>query len=170
MIQVDLPDGPALPLVRGLVACLSSVTEVPVAALPAVDGLTVPHALAAWKNWLAGRDFGIVPIAEPRSFQWAGWWIAIVNDTDSRLAAGSDGQVAVLAFGTPPGVVLSPQDSTLLGRATADLNISSAYAVASLDPCCHHRYEAPSWRAWWSCSPSRRGSKRRCSWSGRPAH
>ncbi len=94
----------------------------------------MPHALAAWKSWLAGRDFGMVPIAEPRSFQWAGWWIAIVNDTDSRLAAGSEGQVAVLAFGTPPGVVLSPQDPTLLGRATADLDISSAYAVASLDP------------------------------------
>ena len=40
----------------------------------------------------------------------------------------------MLAFGTPPGVVLSPQDPTLLGHATADLDISSAYAVASLDP------------------------------------
>ena len=28
MIQIDLPDGPASPLVRGLAACLSSVTEV----------------------------------------------------------------------------------------------------------------------------------------------
>ena len=134
MIQIDLPDGPALPLVRGLAACLSSVTEVALAELPAFDSLTVPHALAAWKSWLAGRDFGMVPIAEPRSFQWAGWWIAIVNDTDSRLTAGSESQVAVLAFGTPPGVVLSPQDPTLLGRATADLDISTAYAVASLDP------------------------------------
>lgn len=40
----------------------------------------------------------------------------------------------MLAFGTPPGVVLSPQDLTLIGQATADLPISSAYAVASLDP------------------------------------
>jgi hypothetical protein len=47
---------------------------------------------------------------------------------------GTAGPVAVLAFGTPPGVVLSPQDAALLGRATADLPISSAYAVASLDP------------------------------------
>ena len=39
----------------------------------------------------------------------------------------------MLAFGTPPGVVLSLQDPTLLGRATADLDINSAYAVASLD-------------------------------------
>jgi hypothetical protein len=42
--------------------------------------------------------------------------------------------VAVLAFGTPPGVVLSPQEPALLGRATADLRIRQAYAVASLDP------------------------------------
>ena len=42
--------------------------------------------------------------------------------------------MAVLAFGTPPGVVLSPQAPALLGRATADLRIREAYAVASLDP------------------------------------
>ena len=92
------------------------------------------HALAAWKSWLAGRGFGLVPIADPRSFQWAGWWIAIVDRSDSPLADGPQRQVAVLAFGTPPGVVLSPQDPTLLGRATADLDIHSAYAVASLNP------------------------------------
>ena len=134
MIQIDLPDGPASSLVRGLAACLSSVTEVPLAELPVVDNLSATHALAAWKSWLAGRDFGMVPIAEPRSFQWAGWWIAIVDHSDSPLVDGPKDQVAVLAFGTPPGVVLSPQDPTLLGHATADLDISSAYAVASLDP------------------------------------
>ena len=39
-----------------------------------------------------------------------------------------------MAFGTPPGIVLSPQDEALLGRATAELQITQAYAVASLDP------------------------------------
>ena len=134
MIQIDLPSGPASPLVRGLAACLSSVTEVPLAELPDPADLPVTHALASWKSWLAGRDFGMVPIAEARSFQWAGWWIAVVDRSDSPLADGPEQQVAVLAFGTPPGVVLSPQDPALLGRATADLDISSAYAVASLDP------------------------------------
>ena len=133
MIQIDLPDGPASPLVRGLATCLSSVTEVPLGELPVFDNLSATHALAAWKSWLAGRDFGMVPIAQPRSFQWAGWWIAIVAHGDSPQDGPKD-QVAVLAFGTPPGVVLSPQDPTLLGHATADLDISSAYAVASLDP------------------------------------
>lgn len=130
VIQVDLPDGPASPLVRSLASCLSSVTEVPLAELPALEDLSVTHVLASWKSWLAGRGYGILPIAEPASFQWAGWWLALV---DGPRADGAH-QTAVLAFGTPPGVVLSPQDPALLGRATADLAIHSAYAVASLDP------------------------------------
>ena len=134
MNQTDLPDGPASPLVRGLAACLSSVTELPLTELPDTDNLPLHHAVAAWKSWLAGRGFGMIPIADPRSFQWAGWWIAVVNHSASPYADGPQHQVAVLAFGTPPGVVLSPQDSALLGQATADLDINSAYAVASLNP------------------------------------
>ncbi len=134
MIDTALPDGPGSPLARGLAACLSSVTEVPLPELPASGDAPISHALGAYKSWLAGHGSGLVPIADPRSFQWAGWWIAIVDRNDSPLADGPERQVAVLAFGTPPGVVLSPQDPALLGRATADLEISSAYAVASLDP------------------------------------
>jgi MOSC domain-containing protein YiiM len=134
MIETDIPNGPGSPLVRGLAACLSSVTEVCLAELPETANLTATHALALWKSWLAGRDFGLVPIADPRSFQWAGWWIAIVNHSESPHADGPQRQVAALAFGTPPGIVLSPQDPTLLGQATADLPVSSAYAVASLNP------------------------------------
>ncbi|SDS57783.1 hypothetical protein SAMN04488543_1990 [Friedmanniella luteola] len=134
MIQTDLPDGPARPVVRGLAACLSAVTEVPLGQLPAVEDLPVTHAVASWKSWLAGHGFGIVPIADPRSFQWAGWWIAVVERGASPRTDDDGRQVAVLAFGTPPGVVLSPQDPALLGRGTADLDVSSGYAVASLDP------------------------------------
>ena len=140
MKDVDLPDGPGSPLVRGFTACLSSVTETPLAGLPPLTGdESLAHALGAWKSWLAGRGSGLVPIADPRSFQWAGYWLAVVDDNDRALADGADGevterQVAALAFGTPPGIVLSPQDPGLLGQATADLPISSAYAVASLNP------------------------------------
>src|SRR4051812_9446616 len=55
MIDIALPDGPASPVVRGLAACLSSVTEVPLAQLPAPDDASVSHALGAYKSWLAGR-------------------------------------------------------------------------------------------------------------------
>ena len=80
-----------------------------------------------------------MPIADPVRFQWAGWWIAVVENPDVAATTTSqdEGQVAALAFGTPPGIVLSPQAPTLLGRATADLPITAAYAVASLDPVLH---------------------------------
>ena len=132
MIDVELPPGPAAgTLTRGFAACLASVTEVPVTELPR-PGDDLADALGAWRSWLAGHGSGLVPIADPVRFQWAGWWIAVVEDPGGRHADRVE--VAVLAFGTPPGVVLSPQDPALLGRATADLPITAAYAVASLDP------------------------------------
>src|SRR3712207_6976208 len=73
---------------------------------------------SAWRTWLAEHGSGLVPIADPVRFQWAGWWIAVAEDE-----ADPGAEVAVLAFGTPPGVVLSPQAPGLLGRATADLRI-----------------------------------------------
>lgn len=134
MRDIELPDGPGAEVVRGFAACLASVTEVTLATLPPLtEHLTLAHAVAAWKSWLAGRGFGLVPIADPVSFQWAGWWIAVV-DAHGGTHGGPQEQLAALAFGTPPGIVLSPQDPGLLGRATADLPISNAYAVASLDP------------------------------------
>ena len=125
MIDTELPTAPSAgALTRGFAACLASVLEVPVTELPLPAG-DLHQALGAWRTWLAGRGSGLVPIADPPRFQWAGWWIAVVQTPDD---------VATLAFGTPPGIVLSPQDPTLLGRATAELPITAAYAVASLDP------------------------------------
>jgi hypothetical protein len=139
VIDVELPPGPAEgALARGFAACLASVTEVPVTDLPR-PGDDLAHALGAWRGWLAGHGSGLVPIADPVRFQWAGWWIAVVAEPP-----GPD--VAVLAFGTPPGVVLSPQAPGLLGRATADLPIREAYAVASLDPVLRRHAAAPDLR------------------------
>ena len=139
MIDIELPSTPrASALTRGFAACLASVTEVPVAELPLPD-TDLAHTLGAWRTWLAEHGSGLVPIADPTRFQWAGWWIAVVDSPDLAEPAASpdDTQVAALAFGTPPGIVLSPQTPTLLGRATADLPITAAYAVASLDPVLH---------------------------------
>jgi hypothetical protein len=131
VIDVELPPGSEDgALARGFAACLASVTEVPVADLPEA-GDDLGNSLGAWRSWLAGHGSGLVPIADPVRFQWAGWWIAVVEE----LPGPAEGtEVAVLAFGTPPGVVLSPQAPALLGRATADLRIREAYAVAPLDP------------------------------------
>ena len=143
MIDVDLPPGPAAgALARGFAACLASVTEVAVTELPLPDD-DLGHALGSWRTWLAEHGSGLVPIADPVRFQWAGWWIAVVEVADDPAGGQDDGAVAVLAFGTPPGVVLSPQAPALLGRATADLRIREAYAVASLDPVLQRRPAAP---------------------------
>jgi hypothetical protein len=137
VIDTELPIAPsASALTRGFAACLASVTEVPVTELPLPAG-DLPEALGAWRTWLAERGSGLVPIADPTRFQWAGWWIAVVQTADADLAGARQAalsEVATLAFGTPPGIVLSPQNPALLGRATADLPITAAYAVASLDP------------------------------------
>ena len=141
MIDVELQPGPAAgALVRGFAACLASVAEVPVTDLP-VPGDDLVHALGAWRSWLAEHGSGLVPIADPARFQWAGWWIAVVDGPPGQSGGRRDdeAEVAVLAFGTPPGVVLSPQVPALVGRATADLRIRSAYAVASLDPVLHRQ-------------------------------
>ena len=141
MIDVELPSGPAAgALARGVAACLASVIEVPVSDLP-LPGEDLAQALGAWRTWLAEHGSGLVPIADPGRFQWAGWWIAVVED---EAAPGAE--VAVLAFGTPPGVVLSPQAPALLGRATADLRIREAHAVASLDPVLRSRATGPDLR------------------------
>jgi len=145
VIDTELPETSAAgALTRAFATCLASVTEVPVADLPLPD-IDLAHALGAWKTWLAEHGSGLVPIADPTRFQWAGWWIAVVDDPDADAATTSPGdrQVAVLAFGTPPGVVLSPQTPALLHRATADLPITEAYAVASLDPVLHPGPAAP---------------------------
>jgi hypothetical protein len=132
VIDIELPPGPAGgALARGFAACLASITERPMGDLPLPDD-DLAHALGAWRAWLAERGSGLVPIADPVRFQWAGWWIAVVEDPAGPEADAAE--VAVLAFGTPPGVVLSPQAPALLGRATADLRIREAYVVASLDP------------------------------------
>jgi hypothetical protein len=97
--------------------------------VPAPDE-DVRHSIAGWRTWLAGRGLGLVPIARASHFQWPGYWIALL---DGRNPA-EGGETAVLMFGTPPGVVLSPQDAKLLGRAARDLDVQEGYVVAHFDP------------------------------------
>lgn len=124
----DLVDAPTL--TRSFAACLASVIEVAVAQIQ-VRGLELPQAIAQWRSWLAGRGLGLVPIAGAERFNWPGYWIGVIDDTDpDRLG----GQVAVLMFGTPSGVVLSPGNPALLGQAARDLSVRHGYVVAGFDP------------------------------------
>ena len=132
MLDIQLPGREDLaPVVRGFAGCLASVTEVPLAELipEAADSLT--DAIGQWRGWLAGRRAGLVAIAEPARFNWPGYWIAVLAREASGMAG--DAVVAVM-FGTPAGVVLSPQAPALVGSAATDLPIQQGYVVAPLDP------------------------------------
>lgn len=122
MIEVELPqESEAQELVRSFAACLASVTEAGPAEVPLPDS-DFSGAMAHWRSWLAGRGFGLAPLAKPRKFNWPGYWLAVLNDDK-----------AVLFFGTPSGVVLSPQDASLLGRPALDLPVRDGFVLASLD-------------------------------------
>jgi len=128
VLDIALPDdlGDAPPLTRSFAACLASVIEVPVAQV-GVRRLELPQAIARWRNWLAGRGLGLVPIAGAERFNWPGYWIGVIDNAEA-------GQVAVLMFGTPAGVVLSPWDPALVGQAARDLPVREGYVVAGFDP------------------------------------
>jgi MOSC domain-containing protein YiiM len=132
MIEVELPEAEGVPeVVRSFAACLASVTETPLADVPQ-PGADLRGAIAHWRSWLAGRGAGLVPIAQPARFNWPGYWLAVLADPAPAPAA--EDETAVLMFGTPSGVVLSPQDPGLLGAAAADLPVRAGYVLSTLDP------------------------------------
>jgi hypothetical protein len=132
MIHVDLPHTEGIPeIVRSFAACVASVTETPLSDVPQPRA-DLRGAIAHWRSWLAGRGAGLVPIANPARFNWPGYWLAVLRDMDGERPA--DDRTAVLMFGTPSGVVLSPQDPALLGAAATDLPVREGYVLSGLDP------------------------------------
>ncbi len=132
MIEVELPEREGVPeLVRSFAACLASVTEIPPAEVPMPEA-DLAGALAHWRSWLASRGQGLVAVAKPASFAWPGYWLALLGEPRRPGTTAQD--TAVLMFGTPSGVVLSPQNPNLLGRAATDLPITAGYVLSGLDP------------------------------------
>lgn len=133
MIEVALGADQDVPvLVRSFAACLASVTETPLTDIPQPQ-TDLRGAIAYWRNWMAGHGAGLVPIAEPARFNWPGYWIAVLRD-DAVVVDDAQSGTAVLMFGTPSGVVVSPQDPALLGSAATELPVREGFVLASLDP------------------------------------
>ena len=86
---------------RSVVACLASILELDVTEVPLPDGQH-PQPWTVWRNWLGQRGLGLVPVADPMSFNWPGPWLALVR------AADGEGHVGAVAFGAPPGLAWSP--------------------------------------------------------------
>ena len=82
----------------GFSTCLARALGVEPAQLPAPDG---DDSNVFWRQWLAGRNLGLVPIDEPASFAWPGHWIAAFTTPDGH-------RDVVLMFGVPSGPLLDP--------------------------------------------------------------
>jgi hypothetical protein len=76
--------------------------------------------LAFFKQWLAERNLGLVPIADVATFSWPGQWLARVHV--------ADGDHAVVMFGSPSGALFDPAGA-LAGGGT----IEEGWLVARLD-------------------------------------
>jgi hypothetical protein len=76
VIEVEVA-GPGTPAERSVAACLASLLELDLDAIPA-PGEAPP--LVAARQWLAERGFGLVAVADPQAFAWAGPWIAQLTD------------------------------------------------------------------------------------------
>lgn len=108
-------------LQRSVALCLAAILELAVDEVPVPDERH-PAPWVVWRNWLAERALGLVPIAEPAGFNWPGPWLALLP------AADGDGQVAVVAFGAPPGIAWHP-----LAGPEAFESVQSGYVVAPAD-------------------------------------
>ena len=62
-------------LANELRACLNEILRAPVPEPAEPD-----DPVRFFKQWLAERNLGLVPIADAAAFDWPGQWIAVVHD------------------------------------------------------------------------------------------
>ncbi len=59
----------------GFSRCLAVALGLEVDQLPQPEG----RPAVFWRQWLAGRNLGLVPVEDPASFAWPGYWLAAVE-------------------------------------------------------------------------------------------
>jgi MOSC domain-containing protein YiiM len=74
--------------------------------------------VAVWREWLAVRNLGLVPVRDPAAFTWPGHFLAVIRAGQTRRG--------VAMFGVPPGVVHDPA-----GGDPGE--VEQAWVVAALD-------------------------------------
>jgi hypothetical protein len=65
-----------------------------------------------FRQWLAERNLGLVPIADAAAFEWPGRWLARIRT--------ADGDHAVVMFGAPSGPMFDPAGALSSGGAIAE--------------------------------------------------
>jgi len=106
---------------RSVAASIASILEIDVAEVPLPEDAH-PEPWTVWRNWLAQRGLGLVPIARPAGFSWPGPWLALLR------AADGDGQIGAVAFGAPPGLAWHP-----LGGPEPFEAVELGYMIAPAD-------------------------------------
>ena len=96
-------------------ACLGDILGMPMPEPAETD-----DPLRFFRQWLAERNLGLVPINDPVAFDWPGQWIAIVRD-------GAD-KHAVVMFGSPSGVWFDPSRAY-----REDAHIEAGWMLTPLD-------------------------------------
>ena len=79
-------------------ACLSEILRAPVP-----EAAERGDPVRFFKQWLAERNLGLVPIDNAAAFDWPGQWIAVFRD--------GQGEHALVMFGSPSGVWLDPSNA-----------------------------------------------------------
>lgn len=97
--------------------CLAEILRTDVAEVPsASEGL----GLGQIGYWLAAQNLALIPVRDPASFQWAGWWVA-------KLAGGD---CYVVMAGTPSDVAWVPPDVALCSGEVVEGWVVAAPALA----------------------------------------
>lgn len=106
---------------RSFLACLATILELAPDRLPALAPDADPASSREVSRWLGGRGLGLVPVAEPATFAWAGPWIA-------RVAPAVAERRYVVMYGVPSGIVWDPD-----GSDAAPETIDAGFVVAAGD-------------------------------------
>jgi hypothetical protein len=118
--MIEVPDsGSGSPGERSLTACVASLLELEPQDVPAPGQAPL---LVTVRQWLAESGLGLVAVADPATFSWAGPWIAQLDDHGTERH--------VVMFGVPSGVIFDP----LRPPADAAAPIKAGYVLATLEP------------------------------------
>jgi hypothetical protein len=122
MREVTLPGEAADLHVASFRASLATILELPLDALPALGAGEDPAAGWVVSRWLGGLGLGLVRVAEPGAFVWAGPWLG-------RVRSPAGGLRYVVMYGVPSGVVWDPAGDGVVERAWID----DGFVVAAAD-------------------------------------
>jgi hypothetical protein len=114
-MSLETSDRSVSPFANELRSCLSELLRAPVPEPAETD-----DPVRFFKQWLAERNLGLVPIDDAAAFDWPGQWIAVLRD--------GEGEHAVVMFGSPSGVWLDPSNAYREGT-----RIESGWMLTPLD-------------------------------------